>query len=107
MYLTKLISAVLLVFLAALGCASPDERGSPQTSSPPREIWPAVSGIEGRVLAHLYVTQAGTVTKVEIKESTHEALSRDVIEKARGYRFRPEDQPFIGQLEVEFRRSSK
>lgn len=64
------------------------------------------SGIEGVVVAHLYVKPDGTVERVQIVSATPRgAFEREVGKVLMQWRFAPEAVGFIGEVEVAFRLS--
>jgi protein TonB len=59
-------------------------------------------GLTGRVKAWVYVAANGTVTNVEIKESTNSIFNREVVRALSQWRFNPEPVGFIGEYEIIF-----
>ena len=68
----------------------------------PREAFRA--GINsGRVIARLHIDETGNVTEVTIKESNPKMVFDDeVIRALSQWKFRPEGQRFVGEVEVKF-----
>jgi protein TonB len=67
----------------------------------PRQLIQA--GIQGKVLAHMYVAPNGTVTDVKILQSSNRLFDREVIRALMQYRFTPEAVGFIVETDIEFK----
>lgn len=59
-------------------------------------------GLTGRVKAWVHVAANGSVTNVEIKESTNSIFNREVVRALSQWRFNPEPVGFIGEYEIIF-----
>jgi len=59
-------------------------------------------GLSGTVIAHVYVSPAGTVTDVKITRSTNRIFDREVIRALSQWKFNPEPVGFIGEYEIVF-----
>lgn len=59
-------------------------------------------GISGNVVAHVYVSPAGSVTDVKIIRSTNRIFDREVIRALSQWKFNPEPVGFIGEYEIVF-----
>ena len=70
-----------------------------EPSFPPQAIR---QGLNGRVIAHVVVTPAGTVSEVRIISSTNRLFDREVIRALSQWRFNPEPVGFIGEYEIVF-----
>ena len=70
-----------------------------EPSFPPQAIR---QGLNGRVIAHVVVTPAGSVSEVRIISSTNRLFDREVIRALSQWRFNPEPVGFIGEYEIVF-----
>jgi protein TonB len=59
-------------------------------------------GLSGRVVAWVHVSPAGTVTNVEIKQSSNRIFDREVIRALSQWKFNPEPIGFVGEYEIIF-----
>lgn len=59
-------------------------------------------GISGRVVAWVHVAPNGSVTQVEIKQSSNRIFDREVIRAMSQWKFNPEPVGFIGEYEINF-----
>ena len=59
-------------------------------------------GVEGRVVAWVHVAPNGSVTDVEIRQSTNHAFDREVVRALSQWKFNPEPVGFIGEYEIIF-----
>ena len=59
-------------------------------------------GITGRVVAWVHVAPNGSVTQVEIKQSSNRIFDREVIRAMSQWKFNPEPVGFIGEYEINF-----
>jgi protein TonB len=59
-------------------------------------------GITGRVVAWVHVSPNGSVSNVEIKQSTNRLFDREVVRALSQWRFNPEPVGFIGEYEIVF-----
>ena len=59
-------------------------------------------GLSGRVIAWVHVAPNGTVTNVEIRQSTSRIFDREVIRALSQWKFNPEPVGFIGEYEIVF-----
>ncbi|HET9581010.1 MAG TPA: energy transducer TonB [Usitatibacter sp.] len=59
-------------------------------------------GINGRVVAHVYVAPNGNVTDVKIISSTSRIFDREVVRALSQWKFNPEPVGFIGEYEIVF-----
>ena len=59
-------------------------------------------GLTGRVIAWVHVAPNGSVTNVEIKQSTNRLFDREVVRALSQWRFNPEPVGFIGEYEIVF-----
>jgi len=59
-------------------------------------------GIQGRVVAWVHVAPNGSVTQVEIKQSSNRIFDREVIRAMSQWKFNPEPVGFIGEYEINF-----
>lgn len=59
-------------------------------------------GVEGRVVAWVHVAPDGSVTNVEIRQSTNHSFDREVIRALSQWKFNPEPVGFIGEYEIIF-----
>ena len=59
-------------------------------------------GLNGRVVAWVYVSPSGSVTNVEIKQSTNRVFDREVIRALSQWKFNPEPVGFTGEYEIVF-----
>jgi len=59
-------------------------------------------GITGRVVAWVYVAPNGSVSNVEIKQSSNRLFDREVVRALSQWRFNPEPVGFIGEYEIVF-----
>ena len=60
------------------------------------------AGITGKVVAWVKVAPNGTVTDVQIRESTNRLFDREVIRALSQWKFNPEPVGFIGEYEIVF-----
>ena len=60
-------------------------------------------GVGGRVVAWVHVAPSGTVTNVEIRQSTNRLFDREVVRALMQWKFNPEPVWFIGEYEIEFK----
>ena len=58
--------------------------------------------VEGRVVAWVHVAPNGSVTNVEIRQSSNRAFDREVIRALSQWKFNPEPVGFIGEYEIVF-----
>jgi protein TonB len=59
-------------------------------------------GLTGRVIAWVHVAPNGSVTNVEIKQSSNRLFDREVVRALSQWRFNPEPVGFIGEYEIVF-----
>jgi protein TonB len=59
-------------------------------------------GIQGRVVAWVHVAPNGSVTSVEIKNSSNRIFDREVIRALSQWKFNPEPVGFTGEYEIVF-----
>ena len=59
-------------------------------------------GLNGRVVAWVYVSPSGSVTNVEIKQSSNRVFDREVIRALSQWKFNPEPVGFTGEYEIVF-----
>jgi protein TonB len=59
-------------------------------------------GMNGRVVAHVYVEPNGAVSDVKIISSTNRIFDREVIRALSQWKFNPEPVGFIGEYEIVF-----
>jgi protein TonB len=59
-------------------------------------------GLSGRVVAWVHVAPSGSVTQVEIKQSSNRIFDREVIRAMSQWKFNPEPVGFIGEYEINF-----
>jgi protein TonB len=59
-------------------------------------------GLSGKVIAWVHVAPNGTVTNVEIRQSTNRIFDREVIRALSQWKFNPEPVGFIGEYEIVF-----
>jgi protein TonB len=59
-------------------------------------------GLSGRVVAWVHVSPAGTVTNVEVKQSSNRIFDREVIRALSQWKFNPEPIGFVGEYEIIF-----
>jgi periplasmic protein TonB len=59
-------------------------------------------GVEGKVVAWVHVAPDGSVTNVEIRQSTNHSFDREVIRALSQWKFNPEPVGFIGEYEIIF-----
>jgi protein TonB len=59
-------------------------------------------GISGRVIAWVHVAPNGSVTNVEIRQSTSRIFDREVVRALSQWKFNPEPVGFIGEYEIVF-----
>jgi len=59
-------------------------------------------GITGRVIAWVHVAPNGTVTDVEIRQTSNRIFDREVIRALSQWKFNPEPVGFIGEYEIIF-----
>jgi periplasmic protein TonB len=59
-------------------------------------------GISGRVVAWVHVAPNGSVTSVEIRQSTNRIFDREVIRALSQWKFNAEPVGFIGEYDIEF-----
>lgn len=86
--------------------AAPAVRREYKATSCPRPVYPRQlqrEGLAGTVIAHVYVTPAGTVSEVRIVRSTNRQFDREVIRAMSQCRYAPEAVGFIGEYEVDFK----
>ncbi|MDQ3026851.1 MAG: energy transducer TonB [Pseudomonadota bacterium] len=84
----------------------PAVRREYKATSCPRPVYPRQlqrEGVAGSVIAHVYVTPAGTVSEVKIVRSTNRQFDREVIRAMSQCRYAPEAVGFIGEYEVDFK----
>ena len=107
------------VVLAAASCANlpPESPATPVNPVPysrafaPKPDYPESArkqGIEGTVIAWLYVEADTTVSRVVIRRSPHELLSHEAIATFSKWRVNPpikdgKPTPFVAEYELEFR----
>jgi periplasmic protein TonB len=60
------------------------------------------AGITGKVIAWVRVAPNGTVTDVQIRESTSRMFDREVVRALSQWKFNPEPVGFIGEYEIVF-----
>lgn len=60
------------------------------------------SGVTGEVLAWVYVSPSGAVTRVEIRRSSNPIFNHEVIRALSQWTFNPEPTGFIGEYEISF-----
>ena len=60
-------------------------------------------GLQGKVIAWVKVSPAGTVQEVVIRESTNRLFDREVIRALSQWKFNPEPVGFIGEYEIVFK----
>jgi periplasmic protein TonB len=60
-------------------------------------------GMSGKVIAWVHVAPNGTVTNVEIKNSSNRIFDREVIRALSQWKFNPEPVGFIGEYEIVFK----
>ena len=60
-------------------------------------------GLTGTVVAWVHVAPNGSVSNVEIKQSTNRLFDREVIRALSQWRFSPEPVGFIGEYTIEFK----
>lgn len=59
-------------------------------------------GITGHVVAWVHVAAAGTVTNVEIRQSTNHVFDSEVVRALSQWKFKPETEPWIGEYDIVF-----
>jgi protein TonB len=59
-------------------------------------------GITGKVIAWVHVAPNGSVSNVEIKQSSNRLFDREVVRALSQWRFNPEPVGFIGEYEIVF-----
>ena len=59
-------------------------------------------GVEGRVVAWVHVAPDGSVSQVEIRQSTNHSFDREVVRALSQWKFNPEPVGFIGEYEIIF-----
>jgi protein TonB len=59
-------------------------------------------GLSGRVIAWVYVAPSGSVTNVEVKQSSNRIFDREVVRALSQWKFNPEPVGFIGEYEIVF-----
>jgi protein TonB len=59
-------------------------------------------GLTGRVIAWVHVAPNGSVTNVEIKQSSNRLFDREVVRALSQWKFNPEPVGFIGEYEIVF-----
>ena len=59
-------------------------------------------GINGKVVAWVHVAPNGSVSNVEIKQSSNRLFDREVVRALSQWRFNPEPVGFIGEYEIVF-----
>jgi protein TonB len=100
----------------------PPQAFTPSPPAPPVQAQPAVrreykaayrvdptfppqairQGINGKVVAWVHVAPNGSVTQVEIKNSSNRIFDREVIRAMSQWKFNPEPVGFIGEYEINF-----
>jgi protein TonB len=60
-------------------------------------------GLTGKVVAWVKVAPNGTVTEVQIRESSNRIFDREVIRALQQWKFNPEPVGFIGEYEIDFK----
>jgi protein TonB len=60
------------------------------------------AGVTGKVIAWVKVAPNGTVTDVQIRESSNRIFDREVIRALSQWKFNPEPVGFIGEYEIVF-----
>jgi protein TonB len=60
-------------------------------------------GLTGSVVAWVHVAPNGTVTNVEIKQSSNRLFDREVVRALSQWRFAPEPVGFIGEYTIDFK----
>jgi protein TonB len=60
-------------------------------------------GLTGTVVAWVHVAANGSVTNVEIKQSTNRLFDREVVRALSQWRFSPEPVGFIGEYTIDFK----
>ena len=89
---------------------APPQQASPvrKEFKPLQRVQPAFprqamqQGISGRVVAWVHVAPEGSVSSVEIKQSTNRLFDREVVRALSQWRFNPEPVGFIGEYEITF-----
>ena len=84
----------------------PAVRREYKATSCPRPVYPRQlqrEGVSGNVIAHVYVTPAGTVSEVRIVRSSNRQFDREVIRAMSQCRYAPEAVGFIGEYEIDFK----
>jgi protein TonB len=59
-------------------------------------------GLSGRVVAWVHVAPNGTVTDVEIRQTSNRVFDREVIRALSQWKFNPEPVGFVGEYEIVF-----
>ena len=59
-------------------------------------------GLNGRVVAWVHVAPNGSVTNVEIRQSSNRIFDREVVRALSQWKFNPEPVGFIGEYEIVF-----
>ncbi len=59
-------------------------------------------GLSGRVIAWVHVAPNGSVTEVEIRQSSSRIFDREVVRALSQWKFNPEPVGFIGEYEIVF-----
>jgi protein TonB len=59
-------------------------------------------GLTGKVIAWVHVAPNGSVTNVEIKQSSNRLFDREVVRALSQWKFAPEPVGFIGEYEIVF-----
>ena len=59
-------------------------------------------GLSGRVIAWVHVAPNGSVTNVEIRQSSNRIFDREVVRALSQWKFNPEPVGFIGEYEIVF-----
>ena len=59
-------------------------------------------GLSGKVIAWVHVAPNGSVTNVEIRQSSNRIFDREVIRALSQWKFNPEPVGFIGEYEIVF-----
>ena len=59
-------------------------------------------GLTGKVIAWVHVAPNGSVTNVEIKQSSNRLFDREVVRALSQWKFNPEPVGFIGEYEIVF-----
>ena len=59
-------------------------------------------GLGGRVIAWVHVAPNGSVTNVEIRQSSNRVFDREVVRALSQWKFNPEPVGFVGEYEIVF-----